>query len=359
MSLAGSLSDFDISYIFQIISQEGKSGKLVLTSDESEGYIVFKKGKVISAGTNKQDVQSMLFNYLVNVRKYPKTEITELRALYHENLRHLSNKLLEKGFISLLELTSILETGIEDITCSTFLWNRGNYRFETIPNVDSYQIGSFSLLADSIIMEAARRLDEMKRMREVINRNTVFVRSEGSSEINIRIDPMSALNNFPGYIYTLIDGTSSIGLICQESFFAEYQVYTAIYELLLEKKITPLSDTISLTISAAIKSTKDSKTARMSKIFTSVLATGIFIISIYIIGAIFLREILFSKVIAESDRIRTELKLSRSYQKISIATLQYQGNFGALPLYSTDLINKKILEKRDLKGFISSTNNNF
>ena len=359
MSLAGSLSDFDISYIFQIVSQEGKSGKLVLVSDETEGYIVFKKGKIISAGTNIQDVQTMLFNYLVNVRKYPKSEITELRALYQENLRHLSNKLIEKGFISLFELTTILETGIEDITCSTFLWNRGNYRFESIPDVDSYQIGNFSLSADSIIMEAARRLDEMKRMREAINRNTVFVRTEGSGQINIQIDPISALNNFQGYIFTIIDGTSSVKLICQESFYSEYQVYSAVYELLQEKKITPLSDTISFTISAAIKSTNDSKTARMSKTFASVLATGIFIISVYIIGSIFLKEILFPKVIEESVRIRTELKLSRSYQKISIATLQYQGNFGTLPLYSTDLISKKILGKRDLKGFISSTNDNF
>ena len=72
MSLAGNLSDFDISYILQIISQESKSGKLVLVSDETEGYIVFKKGHVISAGTNKQDLQSMLLKYLLKVRKYPR-----------------------------------------------------------------------------------------------------------------------------------------------------------------------------------------------------------------------------------------------------------------------------------------------
>ena len=359
MSLAGNLSDFDISYILQIISQESKSGKLVLVSDETEGYIVFKKGYVISAGTNMQDLESMLFKYLLKVRKYSQEEVTEIRALYHENLRHLSNKLLEKGFLSLLELSTILEIGIEDIACSIFHWNRGNYRFESIPNVDTYQIGNFSISADSIIMEAARRQDELKRMGGLISRNTVFVRAEGSSEINVRIDPISTLNNFPGYIFSLIDGTSSTEVICKKSFFSKYQVYVALTELLQEKKITPLSDTISLTISSALKKIGESKATRLSRIFTSALAAIVFIVIIYLTGAIFLREILFSRVVAESYRIRSELILSRSYQKIAIATLQYQGNFGSLPLYSTDLIIKKILEKRDLRGFISSTKENY
>jgi len=359
MSLAGNLSDFDISYILQIISQEGKSGKLVLIADDEEGYIVFKKGNVISAGTNKQDLQSMVFQYLLKVRKYSQDEVTEIRALYHENLRHLSNKLLEKGFLSLLELSTILETGIEDIACSLFHWNRGNYRFETIPNVDSYQVGNFSISTDAIIMEAARRQDEMKRMSELISRNTVFVRAEGSSEINVSIDPISTLKNFPGYIFTLIDGTSSTEVICQESFFSKYQVYVALNELLQEKKITPLSDTISLTISSALKKIGESKATRLSRIFTSALAAVVFIVIIYLLGAIFLEDLLFSKTIEESHRLRSELTHSRSYQKVAIGTLQYQGNYGSLPLYPTDLINKKILEKRDLRGFISSTEENY
>ena len=50
MALTGHLHDFDISYIFQIVSQEGKTGKLALQGPGGDAFVVFERGRIVSAG---------------------------------------------------------------------------------------------------------------------------------------------------------------------------------------------------------------------------------------------------------------------------------------------------------------------
>jgi hypothetical protein len=53
MALQGTLKDFSIADIFQLIGQQGKSGSLIIVSDEKETHIVFDKGSVVLARFNK------------------------------------------------------------------------------------------------------------------------------------------------------------------------------------------------------------------------------------------------------------------------------------------------------------------
>lgn len=359
MSLSGSLNDFDISYILQLIAQEGKTGKLVLSSDESELYVIFKQGKIISAGTNQQDLQSMLYKYLITVKKHPEREITRLRAIYHNNIRNLSNELLEKKYITPKELSTIIEPGLEDIACSIFLWKRGNYRFDTVSNVDLYQVGSYSVSADVITMEAARRIDELERIGKFIKKDTVFIPSKKSKYADRETDHISPLEDFPEYLYTLLDGTSSTEFLCQEYFFSEYQVYEALFELLQAKKIIPLPENISTSINAALRRFGGTADILTPKLLLSTIITVTIILSIYLIGTIVFKGVLFSNSIAERHWMKSELTRTRSNQKIAVATLHYQAKYGTLPLLLNDLFKTGILEKRDFYSFISSPTKNF
>jgi len=314
-----------------------------------DGFVVFRYGKVISAGTSRQDLQSMIFNFLVKVKKFPANEITELHTLFHENIRHYSNKLMENGYLHQEELTGILHRGIEDITCSIFNWKGGNYRFESIQNVDSFAIENFSISADAAIMEAARRLDESKRMGDCIKSNTVFVRKNMSVPVNKNLDPLFVLNNPPEYVYTLIDGTSPVELLCQESFLSEYQVYCALYDLLQNEKIIPLSDTLSLTIRTAVKKSSYSNKVPASKIILSAGFAAVFIASIYLFSVVLLKDIVFLKTMTAADNKRSELSIEKARQKVAIGLLHYQSEYGAKPLHTHLLADGKILSKRDMK----------
>ncbi len=353
MALSGSLQDFDISYIFQIISQEGKTGRLILSTADENGYIVFKQGRIISAGTNKENIQSMLYKYLQTTHRCPPSEIKELRALYHNNLRYLCHELLERKYITTEELSIITETGIEDIACSIFFWKQGNYRFDTLPNVDIYLINNYFLSADALTMEAARRIDEWERMKSCFTKDTVFIPTKAFT-----IDPEQINRNpiadFSLFLLSRIDGTSSTELLCQESFFSEYQVYQTICGLMEENKITPLPEKISSSINAALRRTESSDMI-ISKVLLASIVTATTIAIIYLLGNIIINGILFSHRISESHRVKHEIVRAQSNQKIAIATLQYQTNRGTPPRLFSDLVKSGTITRRDLAVFTAYT----
>ncbi len=353
MALSGSLHDFDISYIFQIIAQEGKTGRLIITSDESEGFIVFKQGSIISAGTTEENLQSMLYRYLSKVHICPEQELAGFRTQYRNNLNHLSRKLLERNLITTNQLAAIIETGTEDIACGIFLWKQGNYRFDILPNVDKYQVGDFAFSADAITMEAARRQDEWNRMIQNFTKDTVFIHSEivNLNEIPPIQDP---IENFSASLLTCIDGTSSVEFLCRESFLSNYQVNQTLFELMEDKKITPLPDTISSSIIAALQR-KESSEIASSKILLSSIITATCIAVIYFVGTILVNGILLSDSLSERHRVQTDLSRTQSNQKIAIGTLQYQAEHASPPLSFRELVESGTIDKRDLKNFMKST----
>jgi hypothetical protein len=354
MSLSGSLSDFEISDIFHIISQERKTGKLIISTDDIEGYIVFKQGEIIFAETNQQNLRSMLLKYLFYVKDCPENKINELNILCRDNFQLLLKELLKKYYTP-KEQAIIVETGIEDIVCSFFLLKQGNFRFEPVSNVNFFLFESFAISTDSITMEAAKRIDDWERINKCIGKDSVFVRSE-TSKLNIRTNGAnSALDNFPEYLCTILDGTSSTEFLCQESFFSKYQIYLALYELLLDNKIIPLPEDISNSVNAALQRPDKPVEPHRSKIVISTVSTIVIVIVIYLLGHFMLHEIIFSTSNAERDLYRSEIIQTQANRKVAIATLQYQANFGTPPLLLNKLFKAKFLEKRDFSNFYLST----
>jgi hypothetical protein len=350
MSLNGSLSDFDISFIFQIIAQENKTGILTLSSDNDEGYIVFNNGNIISAGTNKQNIQTMIYRYLLTIKQYPSSEINEFRSLVKDNLNYLSHELIAKQYITPEELSILTEYNIEDIACSIFQWKKGNYKFDTLINVGNHQIGNLQLKADAITMEAARRMDESERMRKLIKPNTVFYRTD--SRESSSNDFYNPLNNFSQYLLNCIDGTSSTEYLIQESFFSEYRIYETLFELLNNNNIAQLSDKISDSVNEALKKLPEQQEPLNSKIVLSIIITFTIIAAIYFSGYVLIKGYIFSRIIYEQHNIVSELKKIRANKKIAIASLQYHATYGKSPYRINDLVKSGIITKRDLNDFI-------
>ncbi len=55
MGLEGSLKDFEITNILQLIQMGGKDGGLVIETDDDKGIIYFENGMVVHAKTNREE----------------------------------------------------------------------------------------------------------------------------------------------------------------------------------------------------------------------------------------------------------------------------------------------------------------
>ena len=65
MALSGTLKDFGIADILQLIGQQTKTGKLRLTTGSDEVEIAFVTGNVVFASEKKRDKANLLGNLLI------------------------------------------------------------------------------------------------------------------------------------------------------------------------------------------------------------------------------------------------------------------------------------------------------
>ena len=180
MALRGSLHEFELADIFQLIANDGKTGQLVLYEKEDEGFVIFCRGSIISAGNNAFNLQSILFKYITAIKHYSEQELNELLYLCQGEMKLFTQELVNKGYLSIDELTLLARMTIEDLACSLFFWEDGRYRFDSLDAVEDYTAGDVKLSSDAVTMEAMRRLDEWKRMQNVLSNDTVFVRVRGN-----------------------------------------------------------------------------------------------------------------------------------------------------------------------------------
>lgn len=349
MALSGNLRDFDISYIFQIVSQEGKTGRLRLYSQGREGYVIFQNGSIVQAGDETQNVRDMLLRYLADVKGCPAQDVRELGTTFGENVRVLSAELLQRRHISPDELHTFAQLAIEDLACSLFLWKEGNYRFDVLSNVDSYQIGDLSLPADAVTMEAARRTDEWEIIRQTISEGAAFVRTDPGRPNAPQPSALSPLHDYAEYLLTRIDGTSSAKFLAQNSFVSTCRTYEALFRLMQSGRIYPLSDQLSRSVNAALdRSDEEAERQRTSESFLSAVVTVTLMAIIWFAGHILLPLFLLPEGRETERAVRRELVRTHSAAKIAVASLRYEAHQGHPPSNTRDLVQSGLLGDRDV-----------
>ncbi len=346
MALRGSLREFQLADIFQLISHDGKTGQLVLSYGQEEGFVIFSQGKIVAAGNADSNLQTFLFNYLILAKRYSEAELNELLILCQGEMRLFSQELTSRNYLTSEELISLLKMSIEDLACSLFLWDDGQYRFDSLESMDEYIIAGVMFPADAITMEAMRRSDEWKRMHRNISDETVFSISPNGSRKKTTSPLGSPLYDPVGYVHSLIDGTSSVGSICEKSVFFTYRMYEIIFGLWMESEIAPSS----------VKQSPLAKPAAREQ--TSSWENSIYALStvIMIIAAIagisaasfFLQKTVLRNRVDQCLTIKEKYSQDRFDQKRRIALIQFHFEKGFHAPDVTALVKEGLLSQCDI-----------
>jgi hypothetical protein len=337
MALRGSLREFELADIFQLISHDGKTGQLVLSLEQQEGFVIFSQGAIVAAGNDNQNLQTMLFNYLIMIKRYSEEELNELLYLCQGEMRLFSQELTNRNYVTREELTALIKIGIEDFACSLFLWEDGHYRFDSLDSMEEYIIAGVTFPADAITMEAMRRSDEWKRMRRNISDDTVFSLSPNSTRQKAAVPQASPLYDPVSYVAALVDGVSTISTLCRRSIFSQYRMYEILFGLWQDSEIYPLS-----VKRAPVKPSAPSPTAHVKR-FIAASATFLSITALVVLLALssfVAQRTVFHDRILKKHETSSPLPSALSAQKIAIARLQYRAEKGT-PAVSLHQIEKE------------------
>ena len=342
MALRGSLREFELAEIFQLISRDAKTGQLVISHEGKEAFVIFSQGAVVAAGNSDQNLQTLLSRYLRSIKHYSDEEVNELLYVCQGEMRRFSQELIKRNYMAQDELIALAQMGIEDLACSLFLWEDGNYRFDSLDSIHEYIIGGVTFPVDAITMEAMRRTDEWKRIRQHIKPDTVF----SSVQKVARPATPAPLTDPSAYILSFVNGTTTVSAICEQSLLLPYRVYETLFGLWQNSSIAPLTikraHAKAPGLEPSLRPATEFVAASVALVAILAWLLGLFALS-YIGKAIVLR-----KAVTDRQQMLAELPLAQSSQKIRIAALQYHALKGYPPSRVKLLVAEGLVEERDI-----------
>ena len=167
MALSGTLKDFGIAEILQLIGQQAKSGVLHLEGRDEEIHISMADGCVVRAEHAGRKTKDRLGTRLVRAGIITQDELDHALDLQKRSLRRLGDLLIELGFCTRDELKEMTALQTTETVYRLFRWKSGTYEF--VPGEVEWDPATVTpLRAESVLMEGFRQVDEWPMIRRRI-----------------------------------------------------------------------------------------------------------------------------------------------------------------------------------------------
>jgi len=168
VALKGTLKDFGIAEILQLIGQQAKSGVLHLEARDDLIHIAIADGFVVRAESAGRQARERLGTLLVRADVISKEELEYALELQKKSLRRLGDILVEQAFVSKDDLREMTALQTTETIYRLFHWKTGTYEFEP-GDVEWDRETVTPLRAESVLMEGFRRVDEWPLVRKKIS----------------------------------------------------------------------------------------------------------------------------------------------------------------------------------------------
>lgn len=228
MALEGSIKEFGLADILQLIGLQKKSGILTIHHKEISATINICKGQIIYADSSKREEPEKIGRLLLSAGKLTEKDIDEALSIQSRTGEKIGHILVTSGFISKEDLKDALEIQIKDVIFQALLWKEGWYRFDVQDSEyeKDYQI---AVQTDFILMEGIRMLDEWPYIEDIIPSDSIiFSQSFKSNETETLF---SSLSTNELTVFNLINGQRDIKDIVALTQFSEFEVYKTLATL--------------------------------------------------------------------------------------------------------------------------------
>ncbi|MCP4498616.1 MAG: DUF4388 domain-containing protein [Deltaproteobacteria bacterium] len=175
MALRGTLGDFSVADIFQLVGHQGKTGILRIRNRQTETAVYFVDGSVVRAEETARVDADLLGNMMVRAEVFTEPELKAALETQKLTQRRLGDILVESGATdqgTLREFTALQTT---ETIYRLFEWDAGDYEFAPEDAIEYDPQTHFPIRAENLLMEAFRIVDEWPAVRKTIpNYGVVF-----------------------------------------------------------------------------------------------------------------------------------------------------------------------------------------
>jgi hypothetical protein len=364
MALEGTIKDFGLPDIFQLIGLQRKTGILTLKNEKENVTITFENGMVVMADSSAKRLEDRLGYVLVKQSKVSKERLEEALQTQKATLQRLGHVLRTSNAITDKDLRDALHVQVSQIVFKVFRWRDGEYHFAPTDSVD-YDRDNFNpMSADFILMEGIRMVDEWpiieKKIpsmdivfRSVVDPSQIEVsdpeegdaaRAAASSSNKIRLSPEEER------IFLRVDGTRTVQAIIDSTGLGEFDVSRVLFDLLNRNIISSAGRGAAREVSIG---TPEGEPSALPGYLAVALALALSVFAVYshlgtpfaVTGSAPLLKSTLSLVLESVNRSRLE--------RLDRALVAYRMVEGHVPKTLADLVQEGLVDPAYLKDLDS------
>ncbi len=245
MSFKGTLKEFKVPDILQIISMQQKSGLLTFTREDAFVSLSFDKGNIVSVDAFPKEISMRVGNVLVKRGEISQDILEQALVIQRKTGQRIGEILFLMKVIDKEAIKKALRTQAVEIVLSLFKWKKGEYKF-VIKDILGGTLHYLKppIVTDGLIMEGVQMMDEWPAIESVVNDSSlVFYPVTDIHKTVVIIDEEEEKQDSEEKIFIseseteilkYINGKNKVSDILDMGFTTEYKLYKTIYNL--EKK---------------------------------------------------------------------------------------------------------------------------
>jgi hypothetical protein len=229
LALEGSLKDFGLADILQLIFFQRKTGVLTLEGRLDKVRLLFIEGNIAGAESKRRIEANRLGKVLIKKGLLNEEDLqASLDEQQSSNVK-FGNILVKRGIVKREDIEEIITGQIKETVIQIFGWKEGSYEFtpQAIPVDKDIPI---SIDTQHLLMEGLRIVDEWALIEGKVTLDAVFSRKR---------EEVEGLTDEEREILSLVDGENDVSTIIDISGKDDFSISKALLSLIEKGAIEP------------------------------------------------------------------------------------------------------------------------
>ena len=292
MAFKGTLREFKVPDILQLLSLQKKTG--ILTFNSLEGFItlIFEDGCIVGVDAFPKKLEMRVGNVCVKQEIISAEMLQRALAIQKRTNQKVGEILIGMGLIDEKIIPEMLKIQAIQIVLSLFNWKKGEYNFKILNFINKDLRLLNAIAVDTLIMEGVQMLDEWPLIKKVIpNEDIVFepvflgskkieLVSEYDDDRNSKDSNTIYLSEIELNLLKYINGTNKVKDLVEMGLFTEYKIYKKLFNLfnkglMKKKEKTEIQEIQEKKFFADLNFSNDSKLKRLFSFFLTVLVISL------------------------------------------------------------------------------------
>jgi hypothetical protein len=347
MALQGTLKDFSITEILQLIGQQLKTGILKIRRGKKVVEIYFVDGMIIHVHSNYRGQKDLLGEILVKAQLITGEQLERVLRIQKETLKYLGEILVELQLLGKKDVVKVLATQVYETIYDLFWWDEGYFNFD-LKLVESYKKIPFALSTEQVLLHILRMVDEWPEMEKKISSPYwIFQKALGPEGKPADLSPSDLKQKLSAeqeMVYNLVDGSRTVQDIIDRSLLGRFKASENLVDL-LEMRLIETSGMRTPSLVNKVKSIDFKEAFFFYGTGTSLLL--VFLILFYV-KPNYLYTLLNSKIERADIRAPSHYIYKTQLNRIKNALEIYKLEKGRYPDLLEELISAQLLRKDDL-----------